>query len=62
MYAHDPKLHEQRQELGASKARLDRQDKMLSVVVIVAMILCALSLALFLGGQWSPESLSDVTP
>ena len=62
MNAHDSKLHEQQQKLGAFKARLDRQDKMLSGVVIGAMILCVLALVLFLGGEWSPESPSDVIP
>jgi hypothetical protein len=49
--AHDPKLYEQQQNLGAFKARLDRQEKLVSVVVIVAMILCVLALILFLGGE-----------
>jgi hypothetical protein len=60
--AHDPDLYEQQQKLGAIKARLDRQEKLVSVVVIVAMILCVLALVLFLGGEWSPESPLDVIP
>ena len=62
MNAHDPKLYEQQQKLGAIKARLDRQEKLVSVVVIVAMILCVLALVLFLGGEWSPESPFNVIP
>ena len=62
MNAHDPKLHEQQQKLGAIKARLDRQEKLVSALVIVAMILCVLALVLVLGGEWSPESPSDVIP
>ncbi len=46
MNAHDPELYEQQQELGAIKARLDRQEKLVSVVVIVATILCVLALVL----------------
>jgi hypothetical protein len=58
--AHDPKLYEQQQKLEAIKARLDRQENMISVVVIVAMILCVLVLILVLGGDWSPGSPLDV--
>jgi cobalamin biosynthesis protein CobD/CbiB len=47
MSAYDPQLHDQQRELEALKARLARQERTTGVAVLVAMILAALTLALF---------------
>jgi cobalamin biosynthesis protein CobD/CbiB len=63
MSAYDPQLHDQQRELEALKARLARQERTTGVAVLVAMILAALTLALFvdelLEGEWPLGHLID---
>jgi hypothetical protein len=64
MSAYDPQLHDQQRELEALKARLARQEKTTGLAVLVAMILAALTLALFvdelLEGEWPLGHLIDL--